>query len=212
LDLIGGNMSLHTKADFSVFFIHIPRTGGRYIKKLFDKNDYQMFHDDWEQSIYGISHQHLHYPLYEWLEGVSEINHFTIVRDPFQKFCSATHCILNLLYQNDNTEDIVSELETKSGLENFIEYHSIVTRYNSNWFRPQKEFISPNAKIYRYENGLGKNFINWFNNTYSSDLIQKPFTYSGNEVELSPNILKTNKKIESLIRDYYKEDYEFFDY
>lgn len=205
-------MSLHIKDDIGIYFIHIPRTGGRFVKKIFDKNDFQIFHNNYDQSIYGISQQHLHYPLYEWLEGVLELNTFTIIRDPFERFCSATHCIIHELYSAEEINNIVENLETKSGLENFIGYHSAITRYNSNWFRHQKQFVSSNTKIYRYENGLNENLINWINSRFKIKLVYKPFSYDGSDVELKMNILKENKKIESLIKDFYKEDYDFFDY
>lgn len=204
-------MTLYTNSDNMIYHIHIPRTGGRYIKNVFEENGYKSEHDDWNNSLYGISFQHLHYPLYECLENVSDADHFTVVRNPFMRFCSAINAVINASY-HDNAQDIINSLESKRGLENFIEYISATIRYNSNWLRPQHEFISPKTKIYRFEDDLGKNFISWINKTYNESFEVRPYEYYGSEDELKENTLKENKKIESLIKDYYKKDYELFDY
>jgi hypothetical protein len=204
-------MALFTKNDKKIFHIHIPRTGGRYIKEVLLQNDYQIDHDDYEQSIYGISVMHLHYPLYEMLEDVPSSNHLTIVRNPFTRFASVAHCMIKEWYSNIE-DDIYSALETKEGLAQFIEYHAITKRYNANWMRHQHEFISPKTFIYKYEDKLGKSFIDWFNETFSSDLEHKEYSYYGDPNELLENKVKENKKIESLVKEYYKKDFDFFGY
>jgi hypothetical protein len=204
-------MALFTKNNKKIFHIHIPRSGGRYIKEVLLQNDYQIDHDDCDQSIYGISVMHLHYPLYEMLEDVAASNHFAIVRNPFTRFASAAHCMIKEWY-SEMEDDIYSALETKEGLSQFIEYHAITKRYNANWMRSQHEFISPKTFIYKYEDQLGKNFIDWFNNTFDTDLKHKEYSYYGDPKELLENEIKSNKKIESLVRDYYKKDFEFFGY
>lgn len=204
-------MSLFVKEENKVFHVHIPRTGGRFIKEILKQNDYQVYHDDWEQSFYGISIMHLHYPLYEMLEDVTNSNHFAIVRNPFTRFASAAHCMVKEWY-SEIEDDIYSALESKFGLEQFIEYHAITKRYNANWLRPQKEFISEKTLVYKYENKLGKNFIDWFNQEFNANLEHKEYSYYGDPKELLENKIKENKKIESLIKDYYKEDFDFFGY
>jgi hypothetical protein len=204
-------MALYKKNLISIYHVHIPRTGGRYIKQVLLENDYNIFHDDYNESIYGISLMHLHYPLYEILEDVKESKHLVIVRNPFDRFCSATHCIVKSLYP-EHELDIYSQLETKDGLYNFIEYHAMTKRYNSNWLRPQNEFLSNNSIIYNFENGLTKNFIDWFNKTFFDNLKNKQYDYYGDPNELEENILKGNKKIENLIKQYYSKDYEILGY
>ena len=211
ITIVANSMTLFVKDDNKFFHVHIPRTGGRYIKEVLKQNEYQIYHDDWEQSFYGISIMHLHYPLYEMLDDVSNSNQFTIVRNPFTRFASSAHCMIKEWY-SDVEEEIYTALESKSGLEHFIEYHAITKRYNANWMRPQKEFISEKTFVYKYEDKLGKNFIDWFNKQFNANLEHKEYSYYGDPNELLENKIKKNKKIESLIKDYYREDYEFFDY
>lgn len=202
---------LYVKEDKKIFHIHIPRTGGRYIKEVLTNNNYETFHTDYEQSIYGISVMHLHYPLYEMLEDVSNSLHLAIIRDPFERFASAAHCMINEWYL-DMENDIYSALETKDGLFQFIEYHSITKRYNSNWLRPQHEFISDKTIIYKYELGLGKSFIDWFNVQFNDNVEHKEYSYYGDPAELKSNKIKENKKIKSHVLEYYNKDYTLFEY
>jgi len=204
-------MALFTKKDKKIFHVHIPRTGGRYIKEVFLQNDYEICHDDYDQSIYGISIMHLHYPLYEMLEDVSSSKQFAIVRDPFTRFASAAHCMIKEWY-SDMEDEIYSNLESKEGLWQFIEYHAITKRYNANWMRLQHEFISNKTLVYRYEDGLGKNFIDWFNQSFDETIDHKEYSYFGHPKELLENKIKENKKIESNVRLYYKDDYERLNY
>lgn len=204
-------MTLFVKDDIKAFHVHIPRTGGRYIKEVLSNNGYDLYHTDYEQSIYGISIMHLHYPLYEMLEDVTDSKHFAIVRDPFIRFASAAHCMINEWYL-DMEDQVISSLESKEGLAHFIEYHAITKRYNSNWMRAQHEFVSDKTLVYKMENGLTKNFIDWFNNNFNDTVEVKEYSYYGDPAELKENKIKENKKIESLIRDYYFKDYEILGY
>jgi len=204
-------MSLFIKDNIKAFHVHIPRTGGRYIKEVLLQNGYDIYHDDYDQSIYGISIMHLHYPLYQMLDEVEDSKQFTIVRDPFKRFASAAHCMIKEWYL-DMEDQIYSNLESKEGLHQFIEYHAITKRYNANWMRPQHEFISDKTLIYKYENKLGKNFIEWFNNNFDDCIEHKEYSYYGDPNELLENKIKDNKKIESLIKEYYAKDYEVFNY
>jgi hypothetical protein len=204
-------MTLFAKEDKKLFHIHIPRVGGRYIKQVLSENGYELFHDNYEDSIYGISTMHLHYPLYEWLDGVNESKHFTVIRNPFTRFASAAHCMINEWYSNIENQ-IYSSLENKNELEYFINYHAAKGRYNSNWLRPQNEFLSEKTLVYRYEDGLGKNFIDWFNNNFDDNLEHRDYSYYADPNELKENKIKGNKKIESLIEQYYAKDYELLGY
>lgn len=202
---------LYTKNNNRLFHVHIPRTGGRYIKEVLSQNGYQITHDDYEQTIYGISIMHLHYPLYEMLDDVINSHHFTIVRNPFNRFASAAHCMIKEWY-SDMEDQVYSSLESPDGISQFIEYHAITKRYTANWLRPQHEFVSEKTFIYKFEDKLGKNFIDWFNSNFNASLEHKEYSYFGDPKELLENKIKENKKIESLIKDYYKEDYELFEY
>lgn len=205
-------MALFVKEETKIYYVHIPRCGGRYVKNIFEENEYNTLHNDWEQSIIGISVMHLHYPYYNYLEGVQESPKFSVVRDPFNRFCSSA--FLTAMHLEENPEECFNSLTDKSFLEDFIFYHSITDRYNSNWFRKQAEFLSDDVLFYKLEDGMNIPFIKWCNKSFSTNLVTNPngFSYSGGELEQIENPLKQNKKLEEHIKDLYKEDYELLGY
>ena len=70
-----------------LFYIHIPRTGGRCFKQMLPDN---VEVPEFGKYYYkGIQPLHLHYPLYNEYFGVEDMEHFTIVRNPFDRFKSA---------------------------------------------------------------------------------------------------------------------------
>jgi hypothetical protein len=78
--------------------------------------------------------------------------------------------------------------------------------------RPQNEFLSDKTLVYKFEDGLTKNFITWFNENFNDNVEIKEYSYYGDPAELKENKIKENKKIESLIKNYYFEDYEILGY
>lgn len=202
-------MTLFVKDKIKSYYIHIPRTGGRYTKKVFEENGYESHHDDCMKFIYGISIMHLQYPLYEFLQDVPESTQFTIIRDPFTRFCSAVGCIaIDRGYGND----FYANLESEEFFNNFLAYENMVHHYHNNWFRPQHEFLSEKTHIYKFENKLGKNFIDWLNEIIGDNLEHKEYTYYGAETELNPNRWRGSEGVRKNIETYYSKDYELLGY
>ena len=77
-------------------------------------------------------------------------------------------------------------------------------------FRPQVEFISPKTHIWKYEDGMGKEFVSWL-----SELLGFDFVFKDNaELEYykpdrRERISKTPYLIE-MVREFYKEDFDRF--
>jgi hypothetical protein len=59
-------MPIFTQGDNSCYFIHIPRTGGRYVSSLFENSENVecRYHKINTHRFEGIDSTHLHYPLY----------------------------------------------------------------------------------------------------------------------------------------------------
>ena len=138
-----------------LYFIHIPRTGGRFIKSLLKKN----FFTSEESSLTTFSNDypdllksHLHYPLY-LKENIS--NYFTIIRDPFEKFMSS----IKLEIQRNNK--LLEHLTETKLFNQFVEEHRGDKSYHNNWYRPQYEFIDSNTKTWHYSLGFNQSFFNW---------------------------------------------------
>jgi hypothetical protein len=68
-------MAIFEQNNNKCYFIHIPRTGGRYVSSLFEnsadmKCKYHRIHED---RFDGIDATHLHYPLYNLFLNVNNI-------------------------------------------------------------------------------------------------------------------------------------------
>ncbi len=91
----------------------------------------------------------------------------------------------------------------------------MTSHYSKNWFRPQHEFIGPNTLIWKFEDGLTKNFREWFYKITENRLEDKEYSYWGDEEsELSPERkkYKMSKKLIENVKKYYQQDFELLNY
>lgn len=180
------------KENKKIFFVHIPRTGGRFIKSLFLSNK---FKTGFIYSIYkGVENHHLHHIL---LKDFKEYNHnskFTVIRNPYER----TRSILSIIKKNNfekNLESLLNSLPNKS---------------INNWLRPQCEFIGKNCKVWKYEKGLRKKFIDWLNDNFNLCLFYKKVKYTVFDYDQYYKIELT-KEVKKLTEKLYKKDLEFYE-
>lgn len=205
-------MSLFCKDNSSTYHVHIPRSGGRFITQTFVHNGYQVLHCDDDLHLYGIECFHLHYPLYEFLEDVSSSFQFAVVRNPADRFRSE---FSNIFIKRNYAESDIKHLEDYENFCYFLNFERMTHHYAKNWFRPQKEFIGPNTKIWKFEDSLTKKFRDWYYDLTNEVLEDKEYSYWGDEeTELNPKRreFKLTKKLIQNVEEYYKEDYEIFNY
>lgn len=203
-------MAIFKQGNNSCYFIHIPRTAGRYITSLFETTKEEKifcsYHQLGTKQINGIDVIHLHYPLYENYLNVKDIPHITVVRNPFDKFQS---CVKYMHYLHNI--DYNSLLSCKNTFDYFIRSELENYSYHNNWFVPQYKFISPKTHIWKYEDGFGKKFIEW---VYSKTNIR----IKSNNLEYQKIFKETSKKynlnrtIKKYVKEYYKRDYSVFNY
>lgn len=208
-------MSFFIKDQISTYHIHIPRTGGRYITQMLVGNDYKVYHtddDNFEFRIYGYILMHLHYPLYEWLDGVSTSHQFTVVRNPYDRFISS---LSSLIVKRDYSESFIEQFDDYDFLSQFIEQESIFAHYHNNWFRPQHEFLNDKVHIWKFEDGLSTNFIDWLNNVLKDNIEKKSYSYYGDsDTELNPKrkLFKGTPQLKQNVEKFYSKDYEILGY
>ena len=153
----------------------------------------------------GITGPHLHYPLYNEYFDVKDMIHFTIARNPFDRFKSTLKGALQ-----DESLDFIFKKGFYNGMKKLRDSEP---GYKNNWFRPQHEFVSKTTNIWRLEDGLGDNFRKWmlekFNvetkdnikiGDYSKDAYDK--------VEVPDSV----DKYKPCVKKYYKKDFERFGY
>ena len=180
-------MPFFTKDDLKVYFVHIPKTGGSSVRKIFTDNNWKM---------HGAHNQN---HITNWSHYVKDdIKLFTIIREPIDRILSE---IRGDNWYRDKNTDINSCVES---IENLIKNNNT----KANHLTSLCDFIPVNlencVKIFRFEDPNHREKIkNYFNlkgeyphvtgDTYDAD-----WGY-----ELST---KSREKIKQL----YKSDYDRF--
>ena len=90
-------------------FVHIPRTAGRFLEENFKENGFEPEQILWK-SVDGIEIAHFHNELYlKHFDDLGSIPHFTIVRNPIDRFMSCSIFLTRmygcLLYTSPSPRD-----------------------------------------------------------------------------------------------------------
>jgi len=184
-----------------VIYIHIPRTGGRYVTAYFKnhhitESDYNTFIDDhFEQAHAKIDY----YKDYNY-------KNFTVVRKPFDRFKSLLKRCLPYCNLSLNTFESVKDYNT------FLKYLNIMknTKTLGQFFEKQINFINKDTYIWKLEDGLGDTFLRWLkvNFDLNTNIRDPKYLAQSNDF----NKVKVSDKIEGFIKKYYEEDYKRFKY
>jgi hypothetical protein len=204
-------MAIFTQGNNSCYFIHIPRTGGRYVSSLFESSQNVMcqHHRIHENRIEGIDVTHLHYPLYNKYFGVANIPHITVVRNPVNKFQSS---IKNMNYMH--RLDYNSYLKYDDKFSEFMQMELTTNSYHNNWFLPQYKFISPNTHVWKYEWGFGNRFKDWVFKKTKINISINNVSYDKFDLEVDSKkyYYQLEGKVKRNVRKFYKKDYKRFGY
>jgi hypothetical protein len=124
---------------------------------------------------------------------------FTIIRDPVDRFISSFSTLNKFSIDNNmnhllKTPDIIKVIDCA------------LKSLNNNWFRPQHEFILPKTKIWKYEDGLGSDFIDWLKSELSIN-IEFVDTKTIGKTNNKKQISEFSNEILESIKEYYSEDY-----
>jgi len=194
------------KEGLNIYFVHIPRTGGRYVKKLLLSNQFKSNFDCPAEIYYkGIELMHLHESLLNDFNIYKNSKKFTIVRDPLSRFISAARIDLDLHFSLNwklDTVDNVLDYITfqKNGLGSF----------GNNWFRPQWEFVNENCLVWRFEDGFGENFKNFLLDKLNISLYNLNIDWKDNFNKNLNSINFNMEIVKKAVSIAYKIDYDKF--
>ena len=152
-----------------VFFAHIPRTAGRFVEANLSKNDMKwddVYLDNGKgimSIVNGFEIAHYHRDYYEKYLDVKDIPHFSIVRNPIDRFISASIYIKR--FCGDKAQEGV---EDKNSFLYVLK--SIPYRQSINWYRPQIDFLRSDTHIWKFEDGFGEDFVSWLIGIVGIDL------------------------------------------
>ena len=184
----------HRSTGKRFLFIHIPRTAGRFIGENLLINDCQDEHDDPWSMKNGVELSHYHREYYEKYLNAKDIPHFAVVRNPVDRFISTVGHI-----------GIVDKIDDK--LLTYLIDGDGASRYYYH-FRPQVEYISPKTHVWKYEDGIGKEFVSWLSNILEID-----FVFDDNIEyvchEYSERMSKTPHLV-NVVKKFYNEDFDRF--
>ena len=191
-----------------VFFAHIPRTAGRFVEANLSKNDFKWddVHLDNGKGIMSIVNgfevAHYHRDHYMKYLDVKDIPHFSIVRNPIDRFISASIYIKR--FCGDKAQEGV---EDKNSFLYVLK--SIPYRQSINWYRPQIDILRSDTHIWKFEDGFGEDFVSWLSGIVGIDLeFTDDVEYAvapdeGNKLEKTPQLIDT-------LTHFYKQDIEQF--
>ena len=191
-----------------IFFAHIPRTAGRFVEANLSKNDFK-----WDDAhldngkgimsiVNGFEVAHYHRDHYMKYLDVKDIPHFSIVRNPIDRFISASIYIKR--FCGDKAQEGV---EDKNSFLYVLK--SIPHRQSINWYRPQIDFLRSDTHIWKFEDGFGDDFVSWLSGIVGIDLeFTDDVEYAvapdeGNKWEKPPQLIDT-------LIHFYKQDIEQF--
>ena len=191
-----------------VFFAHIPRTAGRFVEANLSQNDFKWddVHLDNGKGIMSIVNgfevAQYHRDQYMKYLDVKDIPHFSIVRNPIDRFISASIYIKR--FCGDKAQQGV---EDKNSFLYVLK--SIPHRQSINWYRPQIDFLRSDTHIWKFEDGFGEDFVSWLSGIVGIDLeFTDDVEYAvapdeGNKLEKTPQLIDT-------LTHFYKQDIEQF--
>jgi len=147
-------MPVFFKGSHKILFVHIPKTGGTYIENLFAHNDFQ--HDFWVQPedrhLLGVMHcspQHLHWSQLKAIFAIRKFSYmFTVVRNPLSRFISEYQMRSHRLDAEFNEWAV--QILDRQQKNRFV---------SDNHLRPQVEFVGENVEIFKFEDGLGPEWL-----------------------------------------------------
>jgi hypothetical protein len=188
------------------FFIHIPRTAGRFFEQnLLKVNNFvwddKVNIDRQYKSIDGVELAHFHREYYEKYLDVEGIPHITIVRNPIDRFISCS-IFLRKLYGDDIDEMLEDEMYFYSMIQNYPLSQSV------NWFRSQLDFISDKTHIWKFENGFGDDFAKWVSHILEMDIMIKADVQVDKLPTNESRKVKRSAKLIDNVRNLYRRDIE----
>ncbi len=218
-------MPLYKLKAKSIYQIHIPRTGGRYVRDLLKRNKFKVTGWDFTEKHKeaGIEIPHLHYDLFRRLQLPEDTHYFSVIRNPIERFkaCASHTSYFADYYRTNyykNPNLWLSELTSYDVFKEKIEERNTFLKINA--FYPQYKFLHPDTKLWKMENGFGSDFINWFNKNFDTEIEEKdvmqmwapPLTIGKTMEDSFDNKihLELSSEVKSFIENYYQDDFNIW--
>lgn len=219
-----------TNGQQEVCYLHIPRTAGRYTTNLLTENGYDYvrnFPGSGYRTIHWKGKELLHLNLKEETELASICNRelpekrFTVVRNPVDKFLSFSKMYESFIslarigWKEMEDPRVFTEMMERFGFiggkedqvqEMFFGFRNI----GNNSCMDQREYIDNTVKVWKFEDGLGKNFVEWLNDELQLNIIQKEISYP--QRSFDQHQTEFSDALQNTIANYFKDEMLYFNY
>ena len=171
---------------------------------MWDPDEHQKFDNGFGimSVVNGAEVAHYHKEYYEKYLDVKDIPHFSIIRNPIDRFISGSMYIKRK-YGDDIQEVMEDEMYFYSMLDNMPVQESV------NWYRPMVDFMNEKTHIWKFEDGFGDDFVSWLSGIIGIDLEFEHDVYYPKAQDESNKLEKTPKLIHNL-KQLYRKDIEAF--
>ena len=207
-----------------IHHIHIPRTGGRFVTELLRLAGYNDIGNGWTL-FEGKQVTHLTYQQAQrfYLTQHWTNNSFSVVRDPINRFISGLEvfkrisCIENLDVLEDYDyflwlmyeKELMLHIDQEHWEHFSINYKGLINTYVQ-FFVPQHTFIDCSTMLWKFEDGLDENFLDWLRSEVKLDI---PNSIKCKDVKWPQRSFdnynyNVSEKVRENIYNFYKKDYD----
>ena len=209
-------MPVFRKDGRSILFIHVPKCGGTTIENAFRQSGYRSHYLDGKTGPGTVNYfrpctpQHMHAEILEKIFLLDRFDAvFMLVREPLARFRSE----FVYRHRRRNFQGIAPSAEYVSNwaVRALDKYASDPFHFD-NHLRPQYEFQTPNAQVYKLEDGLDAVFDD-LNRQFDLGLsVPMDRGKDGRESGLMSSQVELEPSLAGRLQDLYKDDYTTFGY
>jgi hypothetical protein len=203
-------MPVFFKGTRRILFIHVPKAGGTSIEAFFEANGFSAAYLDRGESpdsLNGVrrgSPQHMHAALLQMLFDPDQFDYvFMTVRHPISRLLS------KFVMETGETQSVAR-------LENWIlrDFSRVFAdpAFMDNHLRPQSDFLLPQAKVFKLEDGFGEDFVARLKSESGFDFPAQMIGREMHAVVGKPDFKMVQPAIRDLITTYYARDFATFGY
>lgn len=181
----------------AVFYVHVPKTGGTYVERLFQANEFRKLFWFGRPHLAGmkVAPQHWHREIWEQLLDVSKMEFaFATVRHP-----------LDRLYSEYKHQGRSGYVPVPQWIDKVKRQFDLNPMCFDNHVRPQVDFLADGFEIYRMEDGLDKAWARTINRNHSLNMKKLEITRRNVAKADPPQLSKADR--EALI-EFCKSFYE----
>jgi hypothetical protein len=196
-----------------VLFVHIPKAAGSTLERMFARAGWEMALRETRKThpqlmaLRRCSPQHYHAELLQELFAVDRFDAvFTVTREPVSRFRS------EYLMRN-RTDPRTDAASVEAWADKVLARREADPYALDNHLRPQHEFVLPQARVYRLEDGLDSAVVD-LNARFGLGLttaVRQVMT-SVKRAGVSSSAIELSDRVESKVRSTYAEDFTRFGY